>query len=78
MRFSQIQEKEIIEAGNGRFLGFVVDAEISKETGRIVAFIIEEPKRFLGFWQAEASRRKVMLEDILIVGKDVILVKANS
>ena len=78
MRFSEIQEKEIIEAGNGRFLGYVVDAEISKETGMIVAFIIEEPKKFLGLWQSEDGRRKVMLDDILIVGKDVILVKANS
>lgn len=78
VRFSQIQEKEIIEAGNGRFLGFVVDAEISKETGMIIAFIIEEPKRFLGLWQTEDSRRKVLLEDILIVGKDVILVKENT
>lgn len=76
MRFSFIQEKEIIEAGNGRFLGYVVDAEISKETGHIVAFIIEEPRGFLGFMQGEDSRRKVLLEDVLIVGKDVILVKS--
>lgn len=77
MRFSHIQEKEIIEAGNGRFLGYVVDAEISKETGMIIAFVIEQPKRFLGLWQTEDTRRKVYLDDILIVGKDVILVRAN-
>lgn len=77
MRFSQIQEKEIIEAGNGKFLGYVVDAEISQETGMIVAFVIEQPKRLFSFWQADDSRCKILLEDVLVVGKDVILVKDN-
>lgn len=78
MRFSHIQEKEIIEAGNGRFLGYVVDAEISKETGMIVAFVIEQPKRLFSLWQTEDNKRKILLEDILIVGKDVILVREGS
>ena len=42
----------------------------------IIAFMIEQPKRLFSFWQAD-SRRKILLEDVLIVGKDVILVKDN-
>ncbi|UZN00348.1 hypothetical protein OL548_11865 [Lysinibacillus sp. MHQ-1] len=38
LRFSMLQQKEVIEAGNGRFIGFVVDAEVSKETGYVTAF----------------------------------------
>lgn len=75
MRFSLIQEKEIIEAANGRFLGYVVDAEISQETGLIVAFIIEEPKKLLTLRHAENSRKKILLKNVVVIGKDVILVK---
>ena len=38
LRFSMLQQKEVIEAGNGRFIGFVIDAEVSKETGYVTAF----------------------------------------
>lgn len=49
LRFSLLQQKEVIEAGNGRFIGFVVDAEVSKETGYVTAFLIAEPRKYLGF-----------------------------
>lgn len=78
MRFSMLQQKEVIEAGNGRFLGFVVDAEVSKETGYVTAFMIAEPRKYLGFFRGEESIRKVHMKDVLVVGKDVILVKALS
>ena len=78
MRFSLIQEKEIIEAANGRFLGYVIDAEISQETGLIIAFIIEEPKKLLTLRQTENLRKKILLKDIVVIGKDVILVKNEA
>ncbi|MGE7621913.1 PRC-barrel domain-containing protein [Viridibacillus sp. NPDC096237] len=77
MRFSDIQRKEIIEAGNGRFLGFVLDAVLSEETGLIEAFVVSEPKRFFQFSQSDNDGMKIRIEDILVVGKDVILVKAR-
>lgn len=78
MRFSTVQQKEIIEAGSGRFVGFVIDAEVCEKTGRIVAFLVAEPKKFLSFMQSDESVKKVNINDILVVGKDVILVKAIS
>lgn len=78
MRFSVVQQKEIIEAGNGRFVGYIVDAEVSEETGLITAFLVSEPKKFLTFLQGEESVRRVLISDILVVGKDVILVKEIS
>ena len=77
MKFSLIQEKEIIEAANGRFLGYVIDAEISQETGSIEAFIIEEPKKLLSLRQTENLRKKILLKDIVVIGKDVILVRSE-
>ncbi|MBM7608279.1 YlmC/YmxH family sporulation protein [Ureibacillus composti] len=76
MRFSTVQQKEIIEAESGRFVGYVIDAEVDESTGRIVAFLVSEPKKFLSFMNSEESVRKVSINDILVVGKDVILVKA--
>ncbi|MBK3494470.1 YlmC/YmxH family sporulation protein [Viridibacillus sp. YIM B01967] len=78
MRFSDIQRKEIIEAGNGRFLGFVLDAVLSEETGFIKAFVVSEPKRFFQFSQNDKDALNIRIEDILVIGKDVILVKANQ
>lgn len=78
VRFSMLQQKEVIEAENGRFLGFVVDAEVSKETGYVTAFMIAEPRKYLGFFRGEESIRKVFMKDVLVVGKDVILVKSVS
>lgn len=75
MRFSDVQQKEIIEAGNGRFIGYIIDAEVSEETGSIVAFLVSEPKKFMSFTQSEEHVRKVLINDIIVIGKDVILVR---
>ncbi|CAM5187438.1 YlmC/YmxH family sporulation protein OS=Ureibacillus acetophenoni OX=614649 GN=SAMN05877842_101390 PE=4 SV=1 [Ureibacillus acetophenoni] len=76
MRFSVVQQKEIIEASSGKFLGFIVDAEVDEQTGKIVAFLVSEPKKFLSFLQGEEPVSKVLVSDILVIGKDVILVKS--
>ena len=78
MRFSDVQQKEIIEAGNGKFIGFIIDAEVNEHTGDIVAFLVAEPKKFMSFKQSEENVKKVLIDDILVVGKDVILVKELS
>ena len=75
MRFSDVQQKEIIEAGNGRFIGYIVDAEVDEKTGNIVAFLVSEPKKFMSFMQSDDQVRKVSISDVLVVGKDVILVR---
>lgn len=78
MRFSAVQQKEIIEAGNGRFIGYIIDAEVCEKTGNILAFLVAEPKKFMSFIQGDEHVRKVLINDILVVGKDVILVKEIS
>lgn len=70
-----MQQKEIIEAGNGRFIGYIVDAEVDERTGSIIAFLVAEPKKFMSFMQSEEQVRKVPITDVLVVGKDVILVR---
>ena len=75
MRFTSVQEKEIIEATSGKFIGYIVDAEVCEKKGVIEAFIISTPKKFYNLFQGEESVRKIAFEHILTVGKDVILVK---
>ncbi len=75
LRFSDVQQKEIIEAGSGRFIGYIVDAEVDEKSGNIVAFLVSEPKKFMSFMQSDEQVRKVMISDVLVVGKDVILVR---
>jgi YlmC/YmxH family sporulation protein len=78
MKFSDVQQKEIIEAGKGRFIGYIIDAEVDEHTGMITAFLVAEPKKFLNFMQGDEPVRKVYISDILVIGKDVILVKAAT
>ena len=75
MRFSDIQRKEIIAASSGRFLGYVEDAVVQKDTGYDEAFVVAEPKKFMSFSGAQKDALKIPIEDIIVVGKDVILVK---
>lgn len=75
LRFSDVQQKEIIEAGSGRFIGYIIDAEVDEKSGDIVAFLVSEPKKFMSFMQSDEQVRKVLISDVLVVGKDVILVR---
>lgn len=78
MRFSSVQEKEIIEATSGKFIGYIVDAEIDEKEGTIIAFIISPPKKFYHLFQGEDLVKKILFSHILTVGKDVILVKSSD
>lgn len=75
MKFSAVQQKEIIEASSGKFIGYIIDAEVCEKEGEIRAFIISQPKKFYQFFQGEEIIKKVAISHILTVGKDVILVK---
>lgn len=78
MRFSEVQQKEIIEAESGKFIGFIIDAEVCEKTGKIIKFHVSTPKKFLSIFQSDETVRKINIEDILVIGKDVILVKTIS
>lgn len=75
MKFSAVQQKEIIEASSGKFIGYIIDAEVCEKSGKIRAFLISSPKKFYQFFQGEENVRKIAISHILTVGKDVILVK---
>lgn len=77
MKFSDAQQKEVIEASSGQLLGFIVDAEIDKESGRIVSFIVETNGAYPTFFNKKRETKKIAVENIAIIGKDVIIVSRN-
>ncbi|WP_313891363.1 YlmC/YmxH family sporulation protein [Psychrobacillus sp.] len=77
MKFSDAQQKEVIEATSGQLLGFIVDAEIDKETGFIVSFVVEAQGAYPTFFNKKRETKKVAVQNISIIGKDVIIVSKN-
>lgn len=59
MKFSDAQQKEVIEANSGQLLGFIVDAEIDKETGHIISFIVETNGAYPTFSIKKGKRKKL-------------------
>ena len=73
MKFSQLQCKEVICAGDGRRLGFVSDVEINAADGCVAALIVPGPCRFLGV----AGRNEEFVipwSSICRIGPDIVLV----
>lgn len=74
MKFSEIQKKEVIDATKGTLLGYVQDATIDIVNGKVEALHIGEGERNMFFDSKEKDTRKVRLQDITTIGKDIVLV----
>ncbi|SES77975.1 YlmC/YmxH family sporulation protein [Anaerobranca gottschalkii] len=76
MRFSELENKEIINYSDGRKLGLVgnCDLSIDLETGQILEIII--PERiglFQGVWGSEKTR-SISWKSIKKIGEDTIII----
>jgi YlmC/YmxH family sporulation protein len=78
MKFSDAQQKEVIEATSGQLLGYIVDAEIDKDTGFITSFIVEAQGSYPAFFNKKSETKKIAVQNIAIIGKDVIIVSKNT
>ncbi len=74
MRFSEIQKKEVIDATKGSFLGFVQDATIDIKNGKVETLLVGGGERSLFFEAKDKDAKRVRLEDITTIGKDIVLV----
>ncbi|MEK4485033.1 YlmC/YmxH family sporulation protein [Psychrobacillus sp. FSL H8-0484] len=77
MKFSEAQQKEVIEANSGQLLGFIVDAEIDKDSGHIISFIVETNGAYPSIFNKKRETKKIAVQNIAIIGKDVIIVSKN-
>ncbi|MBE1553546.1 PRC-barrel domain-containing protein [Sporosarcina limicola] len=74
MKFSEIQKKEVIDVTKGAFLGFVQDATIDIVNGKVESFHVGGGDRNLFFDVKDKEIKRVRLEDVATIGKDIVLV----
>ncbi|WP_075877241.1 PRC-barrel domain-containing protein [Merdibacter massiliensis] len=78
MRFSELANKDVINVGNGELLGQVHDVEFD-ETYRIrilyVSLQLTGIRRIFP-WLFTNEEQMIHIEEIVRIGKDVILIKS--
>ncbi len=72
-KFTDLHCKEVICISDGRRLGFVSDARVELQTGRIAALIVPGPCRFLGLL-GHRDEYVIPWQCICRIGPDIILV----
>lgn len=77
MRFSELQDKEIINICSGQRLGFVADVEIEMPGGELRALIVPGPAKFFGLFGREPDYM-VPKDCITRMGRDLILVDIHG
>ena len=73
-RITDLSYKEVIHLQTGQRLGYVRDAEIDPETGKVVALIIPGRLRWLGLLGREPET-VIPWERIQRLGEDLIFLK---
>ncbi len=74
MRIYDFRQKEVINLTDGARLGFIFDAEIDAETGKIRALIIPGQGKVLGIFGKEDEYR-IPWECIRKIGDDIVLIE---
>lgn len=72
MRISDLQSKDVINQGDGRNIGRIIDMDIL-EDGTINYFIVE-PKKIMKKLNIYNSETNISMKQIVKIGEDVILV----
>ena len=78
MRFTDVQQKQVIDMSSGKFIGYIVDAEVNKQSGYIEQFHVATEQKLHYFSSREPAVIKIHVSDIVTIGKDVILVRFNA
>lgn len=75
-RILDLSYKEVIDLGSGQRLGYVRDAEIDPETGKVTALVIPGRLKWLGLLGREPET-VIPWERIHRLGEDIIFVGEN-
>ena len=76
-RLYDLRQKEVINIRDGTRYGFVCDAELDEDTGRITKLIAPGPARLLGMFGRE-QEYCIPWGSIKQVGADIILVDVET
>lgn len=73
-RIAELRNKEVINVKNGVRIGFIGDAEIDTQTGRLTAVVVYGRLRLFGLLGREADL-VILWKDITLLGDDAVLVR---
>ncbi len=76
MRIYDFRQKEVINLADGARLGYIFDAEIDPETGRISALIIPGHGKVLGIFGKD-NEFVIPWEAIKKIGDDIVLIDTD-
>lgn len=74
----KLKNKEVINIGDGRSLGFVSDIEVDLSKGVIDGIIIPGSRGFMGLFAKGEGDLVIKWDKVRTVGDDVILVELNG
>ena len=74
----KLKNKEVINIGDGRSIGFVYDIEVDLEKGAIDGIVIPSNRGFLNFFSKTEGDIIVKWDRVRTVGDDVILVDLDG
>ncbi|WP_163101422.1 YlmC/YmxH family sporulation protein [Peribacillus alkalitolerans] len=74
VRISEFQVKDIVNIGDGKRLGTIVDLDIDAATGKIAAIIVSGSGKLLGLFAREEDM-VIPWNKIKKIGTDVVLVE---
>ncbi len=70
----KLKNKEVINIGDGRSVGFVSDIEVNIEEGRIEGIVIPKERGIFGIFGKNEDDLLINWDKVRTVGDDVILV----
>ncbi len=73
MRFCELQEKDVINVADCRFLGNVCDLDFDEKSGCIRALIVPQPCKWFGAFFRDFEYF-IPWKNIVRIGPDIILV----
>lgn len=74
----KLKNKEVINIGDGKSLGFVYDIEVDLDKGMIDGIVIPGSRGFMGFFSKGDGDTVIKWDKVKTVGDDVILVDLES
>ena len=74
----KLKNKEVINIGDGRSLGFVYDIEVDLDKGVIDGIVIPGSRGFMGLFSTGEGDTVIKWERVRTVGDDVILVDMDG
>lgn len=75
MYFSDLQKKLLIEQVSGQIIGYIQDAMINPQTGKIEGYYVSASSKF---FQKPADAKLIAVHEISSVGSDFIFVNRTS